>query len=302
MGHGVTLLFSHLELCDFIDQTQFTINYEFISSLLSYDKIQTGETGLNEVNELRGGEKLTVSSEGGSSKFIWDANKFAAEPLLLPEDEASELLRAATMHVVRSWAECYSSVMVELSGGLDSSIVLGCVAASNIGADLSAVHFMLRSDDPIEVEYARSAARKAHCPLDEIWVDPDNEIPASDTHARTVRPYRQFLGSELSALNDTPQMIDRDACFTGQGGDHIFLATRDVYSLSDYLVLRGMGGNIGREVLNTARLTDTSVWHVLKEGIRGAISDTDAVADIVSRRNILNRSHRSSLLSTNEWA
>jgi asparagine synthase (glutamine-hydrolysing) len=70
--NGVALVFSHLEKCHFLDKSRFSVNYGFISKVLAYDKIQTGETGLNEVRELFGGQRLKISRDATTTDYVWD--------------------------------------------------------------------------------------------------------------------------------------------------------------------------------------------------------------------------------------
>ena len=197
---GVHVIFSNLEKCGFLDRSGFSINYAFISALLAYDKIQNGDTGLNQIGELLGGQRLLITRNGSRIDRLWDPRKIALNSLDVSREEAAHLLRQAAGQAVGTWASTYNDVAVSLSGGLDSSIVLNALAHSGYGGRLSAVHFRPQSGDGSELHYARAAAEHAGCDLLDIPVAPDTGLPCVDDHPLTVRPNRQFLAPDLPGL------------------------------------------------------------------------------------------------------
>ncbi|MDP3459398.1 MAG: asparagine synthase C-terminal domain-containing protein, partial [Hyphomonas sp.] len=281
---GVVFVFSHLEKCACLDLGKLTLNTGFISALLAYDKIQNGETGFNEIRELLGGERLLVTGDRLGVDTIWDPRDIARGMRAPPLQDAAAELRDTGRHVVRSWASCFGRVAVNLSGGLDSSIVLSCLAGAPGAAQVSAVHHRLVSEDPTELHYARAAAAFLGCPLTEVPVRSDAAFPAIDSHPLSVRPYRQFLDPDLVSLFGPHLPGLADAFFTGQGGDHLFLVRRTPLGFADYLHDRGPGPGAGRHLLEAARLSGLSVWKVLQETLRARGQSQSAMVRAIAKR------------------
>lgn len=274
---GVTIILSHLEKCPFLPQSAFSLNYDFISALIAYDKIQNGQTGLTEIRELTGGRRLTIAGGHLSEEMIWDPRSVASRPLRLADTEAAETLRDTTRYVVRARANAFDRVKVHLSGGLDSSIVLSCLAGHVARSGLSAAHDIVGKEEQSEAHYARAAAEFCGADLRIRQFEASLSFPAPETHPLSVRPYRQFLTPDLSdPAEKFAEGETGSAVFSGQGGDHLFLADRTAAGFADYIRLRGLSADWPRMLLNSARLSDRSVWHVLVASLPARFSNDTA--------------------------
>ncbi|HAE27071.1 MAG TPA: hypothetical protein DCG58_07920 [Hyphomonas adhaerens] len=260
---GVVLAFSHLEECTFLDLGEFSVNFDFVSALLAYDKLQNGETGLIGVKELLAGHQLIVSRSGETLHPVWDPSIVARNRIELPVEEAAVLLKETTTRVVGSWMSRYDDIEVQLSGGLDSAIVLSCLAKAGGRPNVSAIHHVLKSGDQTEVHYARDVAEFCKCELLEAELDPTCSFPEVTEHPPTVRPYRQFTSQAVEAQIGNPAYGAGNAFFTGQGGDHLFFASKSPLVLADHLLTQGFGRESFREWLRAARLSDLSIWKTL---------------------------------------
>lgn len=267
---GVTLVFSHLQDCSFIDRSAFTLNRDFISKLVIYDKVQTGETGLNEVRELLGGERLVVTSTRTMTELAWDPRDFAADVFVPEKKEAARRLMETSQMVVKAWASRFDRVDVSLSGGLDSAIVLACLIRATGTRDICALHYRLESGDLSEENYARSAATLAGVPLEIIHVRPSNFLPDVTSHPATARPYRSFIGEAPSPAGNTPPGR-RAALFTGQGGDHLFLEHRTPLAFADHVLAHGLSAETLPALLRSSRLSQRSIWEVLRACLPGLV-------------------------------
>ena len=290
-GRGVTFAYSHLELCPFLDRRQFSLNLRFISTLMAYDKIQNGETGLNEVRELLGGQRLLARAPPGPPQTLWSPREIARDVLEPDPVTAASLLRDTVQDVVSAWGEHLTTPAVDLSGGLDSSIVLSCLARSNADLPRLAVHHVMESGDPPEIAYARATAAWLSADLAEIRFTPSQRLPDADSHPPSARPYRQFLSWDFNRQLAEASGGARRTYLTGQGGDHLFHAARTPFGFADYLRLHGTGGRTLPELANAARLSGHSVWRVLRETLPGWLGrphPSPLLAGIAARRTILN--------------
>lgn len=263
--HGALVLFSHLELCPFLDLSAFSVNEGFVAMLLAYDRFLNSQTGLQGVQELLGGQCLTFTRAGVALSTLWSPDRYACRPMRIPTEEAALRLRETTDYVVGSWANCFQDVAVSLSGGLDSSIVLDCLARSGTRAAICAFHYLLTSQDAEERTYAELAARSAGCRLDIVPTSPDSELAVLQAYPPTVRPYREFLAPPTGGHLSRAARPARAAIFTGQGGDHLFLTSNGTARFADYLMQNGLRTDTAKVLLETARLSGKSVSAVLRE-------------------------------------
>ena len=288
---GVTCFYSNLELCPFLDRSRFSLNRRFISTLMAYDKIQNGETGLNEVKELFGGQRLMARTPDALPETLWDPRDFARD-VLEPDPEAgARLLRETVQQVVSAWATSVPAPAVDLSGGLDSSIVLACLAESDAPLPHLAVHHIVESGDPTEAHFARAAAAFLGADLAEIRFTPSRQLPEVTSHPASARPYRHFLSRDFNTqLAEATAGMER-TYLTGQGGDHLFHAAETSLGLSDYLRRHGLGPHLISELANSARLSKLSVWRVLRDTLPDMIGKTHTsslLGAIAARRTPLN--------------
>lgn len=273
---GVVLAFSNLEICDFLNKKNFNINYDFVRKLLIYDKLQTGETGLDHVYELLAGQRAVLADGNASTDFIWDASRFAKDTFRGRNDEAARHIKETAEEVVASWASCYESVHLRLSGGLDSSIVLACLSKMPAPPDRRAIHQLLLSADVSELRHARRVAEHFDCPLSVHEYVATSALPEVDQHPPSARPFREFLAPKQRLLPDL-SFTPPAAVFTGQGGDHLFWIRRSIHHFCDHLMLHGLTLRSMNALIETARLTRRSVWSVAAEALgvmrRGASAD-----------------------------
>ncbi|PQA88317.1 asparagine synthase C-terminal domain-containing protein [Hyphococcus luteus] len=259
----VLIVFSHLEKCHFLRPSQFTVNEHFILTLLAYDKIQNGETGLNEVRELMGGKRLRADRTKYSEDTLWDPRDFALDVFEPAVGVAAEALRETVKGCVKSWATTYDSISVNLSGGLDSTIVLSCLRNGN--TRYNAIHHELMSGDRSEAGFARMAADYCGVDLKTIATTSDALVPDTSEHPFSVRPHRSFCSQNVLANNAENIEAIGDGLFTGQGGDHLFFARRDSLVFADFLKAHRLSSSVGRELVNAAKVSNKSIWQVMRE-------------------------------------
>lgn len=276
---GVTVVLSHLEKCPFTDLLELTLNLEFASSLIAYDKIQNGQTGFQEIRELPGGNKLTIRDDQIFTEVLWDPRRIAEDPITLNDQDTAEYLRKATHFVVKSWSNVFDRIDVHLSGGLDSTIVLSCLAGDAGVGEIRAVHNIAGLEEVSELPFAREAADFYRVPLTEHLLEPSVLLPRPESHPKSVRPYRQFLTPDLRNP-DSYSDATSHAVFTGQGGDHLFLASRSTLGFADFVRNFRGGDGLFQTLLDTARLSNRSVWEVLRDTL-GQLTGTRAPQGIL---------------------
>ncbi len=265
LRHDVLLVFSHLEQCRFLDVHDYTLNRNFIALLLRYDKVQTGETGLNEVSELLGGERLIFQDGRVYRERLWDPRRIAGSPLKITTPDAAGLLAQTTRSVVASWAARYDRIGLNLSGGLDSSIVASCLVACRTAGRVTATHQIMDSADQSELRFAKAAAEHCRLAFRQVVQSAPEFLPDVNGHPPSARPFRQYIARSGEAYAGPG--CSTAATFTGQGGDHLFLVARMPLVFADHLRLNGIGRETLPALYDAAILSGKSVWQVLRESV-----------------------------------
>jgi asparagine synthase (glutamine-hydrolysing) len=262
----VSSIFSHLEACPPGFRAGLSLDIGFLRRLRLYDKIQTGQTGFLEIRELGGGQRLDLETRQACPEQVWDPRRIAKAPLRLSDADAAHRLKQTVKDCVASWAGHSGALVMDLSGGLDSSIVTSCLANAVPAPQFEIVHHLIRSGDAPELAHASATSRHLGRSLTVIDILPSRNLPEIDNHPASTRPWRQFLGLGFESLLPERLQDPDTAFFTGQGGDHLFLMTRSSLGLADCL----LAGSVTRalsEWLNAARLSDTSLWQTLSANL-----------------------------------
>jgi asparagine synthase (glutamine-hydrolysing) len=182
--------------------------------------------------------------------------------------EASVLLRKTTQLSISSQAALHKKVYVSLSGGLDSSIVLGCLAKMQDRPEIIGINFFCRGNGD-ERRYARSMAQKAEISLVEKEHNPTVDLKIFLNCARTANPTLNF-----SACDVQPTMVQlavesgATAVYNGELGDDLFGHAFGPDALADCITRYGVGARYFRAAYDYARLRRVSVWSAVKQGAR----------------------------------
>ncbi len=242
------------------------------------------DTTLAGVQEVLPGERLTLrDGDVATTAPTWRAADFATQP-------ADELPAAAAMHLrtvvqgcARAWATSYPSILLRLSGGVDSSILLSCLDREHVPGRLTCLNYHSVGADSDERHYARQAASRAGRDLIERERESALRLERVLDVALTPSP-GTYIGRIGTGRTDAAlaASLGAAALFTGGGGDQLFFEFLTWWPAADYLRLRGPDAGFGRAVLAAARLSRTSVWTVLRHAIGERFRPTDPM-DAVGR-------------------
>jgi len=181
------------------------------------------------------------------------------------------MLRAEIMSCVGAWASRSRRIMLELSGGLDSSII--AAALREHGADFSCVTFA--TDDPAgdERRQARLVASKMGARLREVQLDAARASLAPRTRSLTpvpqAFPWRALIDGAVSGAIEE---AGADALFSGGGGDNVFCYLTTAAPAADALRAFGPGLRFARAAGDVADLHRASVWRAARYAVRKACS------------------------------
>lgn len=130
---GVTIVFSCISDCAKLEFLHFTIDWSFVANRVLGKPATAGGSGLNEISEIHRGECMEINSafdaQQVSRRMYWDPLSFYESDELVMDDHdcAARAVRGTIISCIHSLASRHESLLLRLSGGLDSSIVLGCL-------------------------------------------------------------------------------------------------------------------------------------------------------------------------------
>lgn len=199
---------------------------------------------------------------------VWRPSDVARREAALP----AGALRDVVVRAVEGLAQPHARILVDASGGLDSSIVCAALALGG-AADRVACAVNYHVADGAGDERRWAAEVCGHLGLLLATVDRDAPPLVEADFAELAR----HVGPALSAL-DTPRDRDAEArartlgataIFGGQGGDAVFFQLPTAQVIAD--LFRSQGVRAWRHPLITAwpRWLRRSVWSVLWEASRG---------------------------------
>ncbi|HEY0341934.1 MAG TPA: asparagine synthase C-terminal domain-containing protein, partial [Steroidobacteraceae bacterium] len=245
-----------------------TFNWEHLAAFIHSSQAQVRACGFNEVREVLPGECLRVVGESVSQRVLWDPRTICRERRIDRYEDAVAELRAVTQHCIDAWAQSYAPLLLGLSGGFDSAVVLGCLDRSPARPGITCINQYTAVPHEDEREYARAAAVRAGVPLLEVPMDSTADrfdsrlLAAPPTCKPGVTALFRLL--ELDLMNRIADDAGARTLWTGQGGDHIFLQTADIWSAADYREAWGLRPGFIAAVRDAAVLSRQPYWFVLK--------------------------------------
>ncbi len=104
------------------------IDWDYIAQCLVYPHQKRARTGLAGISELLPGSSLTIHGDRAAATPVWCPWRFVARETRHENlNEAVASVRTTVSSVVQAWAAVDPPILLELSGGLDSSIVAACL-------------------------------------------------------------------------------------------------------------------------------------------------------------------------------
>ncbi|MEM8817696.1 MAG: asparagine synthase-related protein [Pseudomonadota bacterium] len=263
---GVDVFLSDMEDCAELNLAPFSADWDHLTAFLLYSELNTRRTGLRGVTQLYAGECVTIAENGATSRcFYWHPADVSETRNIDDPDQARAMLGASVRRCTEAWTSSYESVLQELSGGLDSSIVAACAANSNTQTDILGFHFFTETSEGDERSYARTAAASAGIEL----IEAECRLSATSLE-RQLDPLRVATPAVLGFIPPSERLRRRlaqerraGAVFTGQGGDHLFQELASELIAAEYVHRNGLRSPLLKVIANTSRLTQTSVWSVL---------------------------------------
>jgi asparagine synthase (glutamine-hydrolysing) len=267
---GISVVFSCLQDCVDLGVFKFSVNWAYVEDRIASNGADTSRNSLNEVSQIHRGQCMEIKPDNrgeNSRQLYWMPVSFSeASRAIYDVEVAAKALRATVQSVIRTLARGHSEILMRLSGGLDSSIVGGCLRRGAAGAKVIAYTGFSPTGKSDERRWASLSAKAAGFPLVECPIEPSKISLSSAFRMRTsVEPPRALVSVIRGEIErELAHQRSYSAVFSGHGGDAVFGAEAVRHVVDDFLRLRGFSLQALSISSAVAVRTDASVWTVLK--------------------------------------
>jgi asparagine synthase (glutamine-hydrolysing) len=230
------------------------IDWSYIINFLAFPNLKTATTALDGVRELLPGCSLRLRGTQSSIQVDWSPWDFVASGKRFGDPrDAADALRSAVLSVVKAWADVDHSVLLELSGGLDSSILAACLQATDARVTCCTLTTTVPGAD--ERQYARLMANQLAAELDTRTLDFESARfdfpPPSHAVVPGMAPLQYAVDLAMRAAGASHNTASH---FTGGGGDTVFCYLGTAAPAADAFREVGIGAGL-------AAVSDLSLLH-----------------------------------------
>jgi asparagine synthase (glutamine-hydrolysing) len=212
-------------------------------------------------------------------------------------------LRDVVTNSCRTLAARHDRLTIEVSGGLDSAIVLGAIASAPQPPEISCVHFDVGHSGGDEREHARAVAERWGVRLVEV------SAAASEFRFADALQAEQPLEPVIFGLDPLVEgaslgvagAVDATAIFTGQGGDAVFLNSSSPWVAVDRARAGRLATFTSRVPLETALRAGTSVWHVYRLMLSDIVRARPEVPAVLPGGHLTQRAMRAHQQTEHPW-
>lgn len=269
----LTVLFSNMEDCLQLQLRKFSVNWQFLAYSLWFPFRDSSQTGIEEVTALEAGEAVTIAKgKPATRQYHWDVVQAAAEDPITDLNEAVRLARSTLLGCIGALASQHTHIQLQLSGGLDSSIVLAGLLHAPSKPEVQCIHHYDSDIGADERVFARMAVagtcqssgrkcefleykRRPHCALEALLEFPSTARPANCSGYLLDRSVDPGSATRAGAMT-----------FTGMGGDGVFLRFKGNGGAIDYAWRHGIDFGLLRVAFEAAQSGD-SFYGALKDAI-----------------------------------
>lgn len=267
---GVTFLASDMALLRAYARLDPVVDWGEVLHLLMMRYVQTERTCLVDIDELPGGQRLSLTPSGWSQDTLWSPWTFSDRARQIADpDEAARLLREALLTCVAARAAPFASGLLMLSGGLDSSLM--ATALQGLPAHVEALNLTTLDAHGDESSYARRVGAALGMPVHFGCRDVTRiDVRRSGAHGLPRPCVRGFLQETARLAGDAIAKSGAQALFNGAGGDNIFCSLQSGAPVADRLLVEGLGVGALHSARDMSELAPASLMAVLSDAIARA--------------------------------
>ena len=273
-SEDVTIVFSHIGDCADLGLPRFTIDRDYLRSrVLGFNDLQRG--ALHEVTQVLRGECVDIDPSAQppvrSSRVCWDPFAFVGTQGAIENPQvAAAAMRATVRSCTQALLSGHTSLLHRLSGGLDSSIIAGCLGRASAHPRIACYTYFNPQGRSDERPWARLAAEHAGFEHVECPIVPSDVSLADLVRPRAAPEPQSLLAYLIRSTIEHGLAAERNATavFTGDGGDSGFCSDSLAYAVTDYLRRHGLRFAAMRLASDVALRTERSSWAVLLSSLR----------------------------------
>lgn len=267
-AHGLDYLASRADLLVGCGAASVATDWTFVAHHLRFPHLVGARTGLEDIDEIIPGNIAGVGSVDRTSRTLWSPWTFTDQSRqFATAEDARTAVRDTIVAAVEALAKPYGSILLELSGGLDSSIVAAALTSKAIAA--RAVNLVTATGEGDERAFAKATADRTGLILSEERLG--NVDLTAPCHARLARPGVPAILREADTVLMRHAVKHRaDAFASGSGGDSVFCSLGSAAPAADALIRFGCGRRFVDAVAAVAKIHAVSVWQVGRMAIRQA--------------------------------
>lgn len=266
---GVTIVFSCIADCVRLG-LKFSPSLVYVREhALSGGRNQTASS-LEGISRVYGGERLEFRADAPATSharaLLWNPMRFAAHADELEQPEqAARMVRNTVRACTHAWVSSHGSVVHRLSGGLDSSIVLGCLRDAPSKPEITACTYFEPDARSDERPWARQVAQFVGCKHVEIALNPQRvRLKSLPPLQPTIQPTNALhLLWRVDFERSLIKRCSATAVFTGLGGDSGFCGDSKAFAVVDYLQRHGPRLSAVRVAGHVAHALQLTQWYVL---------------------------------------
>ncbi|GEM_PF-4593568 len=217
-----------------LNQDELSYNLGYLSSLVIYGESDTQDTLYKEVTKLPAGNNLILRRYSRETKLQWSLERYTHFPY---DSKNEKEFISLMLKTITAWIAPYERVIVELSGGLDSSTLVYLLnqAVKKNNKKIIAVNYYTSDDKgSIEIDHAKKVTDHIGIPLysydlnDFYFFSPPEHIPLLNKPA-TILASWAYQDSICKMMD----IKSTDLIITGNGGDHVFMSSPSIYTVVD---------------------------------------------------------------------
>lgn len=264
-GHG--FITSDVSLATRSGIYQRQVDWSYVPHCLTYPYAKAGRTGLAEINELLPGCSLRFHETNVVVEQQWSPWDFVARKERYSDpSEAAVEIRNAIATVVNAWAGPRESILLELSGGLDSSIV--AASLRDTGAAVTCCTLVTPVPGADERTYARLMADYLGVELRSRELTFESarfDFPlASDSVNPSVAALQYAVNEQMEAAGE---LYGATSFYSGGGGDTVFCYLNGATPAVDALQERGLLAGLSA-IRDLAELHRCTFWRAARLTLR----------------------------------
>lgn len=241
------------------------VDLGFAVQWLQFPHLRSSRTGLENVSEVLPGTCVCDSDGSWREALEWNPWEYAGRSRRIDDPaDAARALRSTALETVAAQVST-APVLLQLSGGLDSSVLAACLHHAQI--PFEAVNFISCSADGNEQRYARVVADTYGIRFHQIH---EAEL-AHGLEVPTEKTFRPGSNPVLVPLDRAVEQHRREAgarlLLDGGGGDNLFCYLTSAAPIVD--ALRAAGPRTAAQALgNVAERASCTWWEAARATLR----------------------------------